>query len=60
MDRLGFHVDVPDFERQVVARDDISSFAREFDVRDRGDDFRKEGFVLRVLFFLKDWVIKDG
>jgi len=52
-DRFCFHVQIPDLEGQIVAGKDVSSVATEFDVRNRGDDFRKERFRTGIFFLFK-------
>ena len=53
LDRLVFHVNVPDLECQIVARENVASITAEFDVRNRGDNLREERLVRGVLFLLK-------
>lgn len=36
------HVDIPDLERQVVSREDVSSIMAKLDIRYRRDDFGEE------------------
>lgn len=36
------HVDVPDLQIEVVARQDVSSIVAELDIRDGRDDFGEE------------------
>ena len=36
------HVDVPDLQVEVVARQDVSSIMAELDIRDGRDDLREE------------------
>lgn len=43
LDGFVLHVDVPNLDSQVVAREDVTAVGREADVRDGRDDFRKEG-----------------
>jgi hypothetical protein len=45
LDGLVLHLDVPDLERQVVAREDESAVFRELDVGDGRDDLGEEGLV---------------
>ena len=45
LDRFRLHVDVPDLQGQVVARQDVPPVVAELDVRDRRDDFGEEGAV---------------
>jgi hypothetical protein len=35
LDRSGFHVDIPDLQREIVTRENISTVVTEFDVRYR-------------------------
>ena len=52
-DGLALHVDVPDFDGQVVAGEDVAAVVGEADVGDGGDDFAEEGAGGGVLFLLK-------
>jgi hypothetical protein len=36
--RFGVVVDIPDLQREIVARDDVTSVAAKLDVRDRRDN----------------------
>jgi len=47
------HVDIPDLDSQVVARQDVPAIVGEADVRDGGDDFREEGSGGGVLLLFK-------
>lgn len=51
LDRLAVHVDVPDLEREVVAREDVPPVVAELDVRDRRDDLGEERAVRVFLLF---------
>lgn len=39
LDWSALHVDIPDLERQVIARENIASILAEFHIRDRRNDF---------------------
>lgn len=52
--RLRLHVDVPDPQREVVAREDVATVLGELDVGNGGDDLGEEGFVRWILLFLVD------
>jgi len=56
LDRLVFHVNVPDLECQIVARENVASITAEFDVRNRRCDLREERLVRGVLFLLKHFL----
>ncbi|KAG9353957.1 hypothetical protein JZ751_012081 [Albula glossodonta] len=43
------HVEVPDLDRQVVARHQVSAAVAELHVRDGGDDLGKKGAEMQVL-----------
>jgi hypothetical protein len=49
----GVHIDVPDLQRKVVAREDVSTVLAEPDVRDRRNNLREERAVGWVLFFFE-------
>lgn len=49
----GFHVEVPYFNRQVVAGHHVSSAVAELDVRDGRDDFREEGAIVWILWLFE-------
>ncbi|KAI3479668.1 hypothetical protein L1887_58289 [Cichorium endivia] len=53
LDRLVVHVDVPDLEREVVARQDVASVAAELDVGYAADDLAEERLGRRILLLLK-------
>ena len=53
LERLALHVDVPDLEVQVVARQDVSAVMAELHVRNRRDNFREERPIRRILLFLE-------
>lgn len=53
--RLAFHVDVPDLDGQVVARDDIPTVPRKAHVRNRRNDLGEKRLVCWVLGLLKDF-----
>jgi len=55
LDRLRLHVQIPDLEREIVTRQDVSAVSAEFDVRNRGDDLREEGFGAGILFLLENF-----
>lgn len=42
-DGLALHIDVPDLDGQVVAREDVAPVVGEANVGDGGNDFGKEG-----------------
>ncbi len=47
------HVEIPDFDRQVVSGHHVAAVVTELHVWDRGDDFRKERAVAGVLRFFE-------
>lgn len=53
---FAFHVQVPDLHCQVIPGHQITSAVAELDIRNGGDDFRKEGPVAWVLRLFKDWM----
>ena len=55
--RLAVHVDVPYLKRQIVSGQYVSPILREFDVGDRRDNLREEGFLRRIFFFLENYGI---
>ena len=48
-----FHVDVPDLERQIVPREDVSTVVAELDIRDRGYDFGEERSSRGIFLFFE-------
>lgn len=50
---LCFHVEIPDFDRQVVPRHHVASTVAELHIRDGGDDFRKERTVIWIFWLLE-------
>lgn len=54
LDGLSLHVDIPDLDRQVIPRHDVSAVVGESDVGDGGDDFGKEGAGGGIFFLLED------
>ena len=50
---LAFHVDVPDFDGEVVAGEDVAAVVGEADVGDGGDDFGEEGAGGGVFFLFE-------
>lgn len=53
LDRLRFHIDVPQFQGEVVPGEDVPATGTEFDVIDGGEDFREEGLLFGVFFFFE-------
>lgn len=49
----GLHVEVPDFDGQVVAGHHVASTVAELYIRDGWDDFRKEWAIVWILWLLK-------
>lgn len=47
------HVQVPDFDREVIPGEHVPAAVAELHVRHRGDDFREEGAVTGVLRLFK-------
>lgn len=61
--RLRIHVKVPDFDGEIISRDEVSSVVAEFDVAYRRDDLREEaaiGWVLGLFEELGVRVAKRG
>ena len=54
LDGLVLHVDVPDAQREVVAREEVPAVLGELDVRHARDDLAEERLGRRVLLLLKD------
>lgn len=54
LDRLVLHVDVPDAQRQVVARQEVPTVFGELDVRHGRDDLAEERLGRGVLLFFED------
>ena len=52
-DGVTIHVDIPELEGEIIARKDVASIRREFDIRDGGDDLGEEGFAIRVFLLLE-------
>lgn len=53
------HVEVPNFDGEVVTCHHIASAVTELHVRDGGDDLREEGSAAWVLRLLEDWKKKE-
>jgi hypothetical protein len=49
----GFHCNVPYLDGEIIASDNVAPIGCEFDIRNGGHDFRKEGFLRRILFDFK-------
>lgn len=49
-----FHVEVPNFDREVVTRHHVASAVTELHVRDGGDDLGEERPAAWILRLLKD------
>lgn len=49
-----FHVEVPNFDGEVVTRHHVASTVTELHVRDGGDDLGEKRSAARVLRLLKD------
>jgi len=60
LDRLVFHVDVPNFQGQIVTRQNISSIRAKFDIRDRGDDLGKERLIGGIFLLLEHFREGEG
>lgn len=54
--RLRFHVQIPNFNTQVVPRHHISSRVAQLHVADRADDFPEEAFVVHLVVF---WLFEE-
>ena len=50
---LRVHVHVPDFNGEIISRDEISAAMAEFDIGDAGNDLGKEAPVGGILGFLE-------
>lgn len=55
LDRLPFHIDIPDLHGQIVTRQDVAAVMGETDIGDGGDDFGKEGTGRGIFFLFKHW-----
>lgn len=55
----GLHVEIPDFDSQVVAGHHVASAVAELYVGDGWDDFRKEWTVVWILWLFKHLKEKD-
>lgn len=60
LDGLLFHVDVPDFDGEIVAGEDVAAIIGEADIGDGGYDFGEEGARLRVFFLLEHLRVVRG
>ena len=49
----GLHVEVPDFDGQVVPGHHVASAVAELDVRDGRDDLGEEGAVVWILWLFE-------
>ena len=53
LDGFALHVQVPDFDREVVPRDHVTARVGELDVGDGGDYLGEEAAIRRVLGLLE-------
>lgn len=51
----GLHIEIPDFDRQVVAGHHIATTVAELHIRNGRDDFRKERTIVWILWLFKHW-----
>lgn len=51
--RLVIHVNIPNFQSQIIAWKNIAAVLTEFDIGNRRDDFREEWSIRWILRFLK-------
>mmetsp|Transcript_5587 Transcript_5587/g.20236 ORF Transcript_5587/g.20236 Transcript_5587/m.20236 type:complete len:253 (-) Transcript_5587:1021-1779(-) len=56
--RLALHVDVPQFQREVISREKVSTVARKFNVRDARDDLREEAPRPRRLRLVEELTVR--
>ena len=60
LDGFALHVQVPDFDREVVPRDHVTARVGELDVGDGGDYLGEEAAIRRVLGLLEHCNERDA
>mmetsp|Transcript_68581 Transcript_68581/g.161220 ORF Transcript_68581/g.161220 Transcript_68581/m.161220 type:complete len:236 (+) Transcript_68581:111-818(+) len=58
LDGASLHVDVPELERHVISRQNVSTILRELDVRNGRDDLREKRAFRRVFLLFEDLAVR--